>query len=310
MSAVSKNVMPVSRAAWTTRTDSGSSMRIPKLLHPRPTSETSSVPILRICMTADRAGKAGTEEGPGGHKASRPATSCRLVDGEAVQKSGAARADEVRLAAAAARVRGVPRSIAAALLVRMAELSATLPVCVARPIRAGMVHAVCVGAAVRLGTGKDVVLVGHVADAVGHRALLAQRDLLAEGVAHPSLVERISVELGHVLTHTLTALIEPRTVADAIARVDGSRALSAEVGVPHGFAPTRGSCHLLAIGVGAGQTAVIGAVTLRNTGDEERHRTSGATPAGGSAATLSGALSRRGRLLSKRNVGTQDHRHR
>src|SRR5262245_1138444 len=191
----------------------------------------------------------------------------------------------------------------------MTQLSAPHTVGVTRPIRAGVVHAVRVGAPIRLRASEDVVLVWHVADAVDDRTLLAQRELLAEGVAHTSLVDRISVELGQVLTHTLTALIEPRTVADAIARVDGSRALRAEVGVPHGVAPSCGRCQWLAIGAGAGQTAVIGAVTLRNTSDEERHRTGRATPAAGPAATLSGALSRRSRLLSKRNVRTQDHRH-
>src|SRR4030095_17015778 len=240
MSAVSKKVMPASIAAWTTRTDSGSSMRIPKLLQPRPTSETSSVPIRRDSITVDRAGKAGTAgragEGPEGPPV--PPTWCRLVGREAVQKSGSAGAHEVRLTAAAARVRGVPRSVAAALLVGVTQLGTPHAVGVTRPIRAGVVHAVRVCPTIRLRPGEDVVLVRHVADAVDDRALFAQRDLLAESVAHPCLIERVSVKFGHVLTHTLTALIEPGTVADAIAGVDGALTLSAEVGVPHGFAPT------------------------------------------------------------------------
>src|SRR5262245_51966077 len=52
----------------------------------------------------------------------RPFTGRLLRDGEAVEHPRAAGGDEVRLAAAAARVRGIPRTVAAALLVRMAKL--------------------------------------------------------------------------------------------------------------------------------------------------------------------------------------------
>src|SRR5215813_3937196 len=48
MSAVSKKLIPASRAASTTRAVASRSMRHPKLLHPSPTNETSSAPILRF----------------------------------------------------------------------------------------------------------------------------------------------------------------------------------------------------------------------------------------------------------------------
>ena|SRR5437764_13044305 len=48
MSAVSKKLIPASRAACTTLGDRSSSQRIPKLLHPSPTTVTSSDPSLRI----------------------------------------------------------------------------------------------------------------------------------------------------------------------------------------------------------------------------------------------------------------------
>ena len=51
MSAVSKKVMPASRAAPTTASDSLRSMSMPKLLHPSPTSLTVSEPIVRVSMT-------------------------------------------------------------------------------------------------------------------------------------------------------------------------------------------------------------------------------------------------------------------
>src|SRR5207244_2363658 len=96
-----------------------------------------------------------------------------LVDREAVEESRAAGADEVFLTAAATRVRGIPRAVAAALLVGVAELRRAHAV--ARPVVARVVHPVRVGAAVRLRPGEDVVLVRHVADAVDRPFLLGER---------------------------------------------------------------------------------------------------------------------------------------
>src|SRR6516164_8409917 len=89
---------------------------------------------------------------------------CSLIDGETVQETGAARGDQVRLAAGPARMCGIPGAVPASLLVGMTELS--YPGAVARPVVAGVVHAIRVRAAVRLGTGQDIVLVRCVADAV------------------------------------------------------------------------------------------------------------------------------------------------
>src|SRR6478735_4639019 len=50
MSAVSKKFMPASSAASTTRALAASSIRIPKLLQPRPASETRSDPIERMSI--------------------------------------------------------------------------------------------------------------------------------------------------------------------------------------------------------------------------------------------------------------------
>src|SRR5688572_2731940 len=68
MSAVSKSVMPASSAARTTAVLRSSSMRVPKLLQPSPTRETSSDPSFRVSMRRsvpggwiDRAGS-GTQE--------------------------------------------------------------------------------------------------------------------------------------------------------------------------------------------------------------------------------------------------------
>ena len=52
MSAVSKWFTPASSAASTTRFDAASSIRMPKLLHPRPATDTSRLPTLRISIAA------------------------------------------------------------------------------------------------------------------------------------------------------------------------------------------------------------------------------------------------------------------
>jgi len=64
--------------------------------------------------------------------------------------------------------------------------------------------------------------------------------------------------------------------------------------MPCGSAPSRGHCHLLAVGIGAGDTAIVGAITFPDTGDEKAHwllRTAGTATlpaaAGGRAAAAS-----------------------
>src|SRR5204863_2639365 len=62
-------------------------------------------------------------------------------------------------------------------------------------------------------------------------------------------------------------------VADAVARVDRAGALRAQVRMPrHWRAASRGGAELLTVRIGAGQTAVIGAIALGDAGNEERHR--------------------------------------
>src|SRR5579872_6621067 len=50
ISAVSRKLTPASSAACTTLAVASASRRQPKLLHPRPTTETCSEPILRFSM--------------------------------------------------------------------------------------------------------------------------------------------------------------------------------------------------------------------------------------------------------------------
>ena len=95
------------------------------------------------------------------------------VDREAVDQARAAGGHQILLAAPAAGVRGVPRRVAAAGAVVVAELRR--PRRAARPVAAGVVGAVGVGAAVSLRSGQDVVLVRRVAGAFDRLTLLADR---------------------------------------------------------------------------------------------------------------------------------------
>src|SRR5204863_4472152 len=55
MSAVSKKLIPASSAAWTTSADCFSSIVMPKLLQPRPTTETVRDPMRRVCINVVQA---------------------------------------------------------------------------------------------------------------------------------------------------------------------------------------------------------------------------------------------------------------
>src|SRR5206468_3385333 len=153
-----------------------------------------------------------------------------LVGREAIEQPGAARADEVLLAAAAARVGGVPRGVRSAGPVVMPQLGgAHAP---ARPVVAGAIGAVGERAAVGLRPGEHVVHVGLAADAVHLIALFGERRRLGQGIADAGLVERVTVQVAEVLRDAAPFGVVPRTVPDSIARVDRVGALCAEVGVP------------------------------------------------------------------------------
>src|ERR1017187_1702389 len=95
------------------------------------------------------------------------------IDREAVEQPLPAGAHQGLLAAAAGRVGRVPRGVAAAGAVGMADLGGAGAA--AGPVVARVVGAVRIGAAVGLRAGQHVVPVGGVAGAVDHRALLVER---------------------------------------------------------------------------------------------------------------------------------------
>src|SRR5262245_12768607 len=110
------------------------------------------------------------------------------------------------------------------------------------------------------------------------------------------------MKLGDVHGNTLSACVIPGAHSNAIARVDGARSLSAEVRVPGCRAPASGSGQGLAIRVSAGQSAIIGAVTLAHARNEETHWLRRRLSAALSAATT-------GLVLGDQDNGSQkEHR--
>src|SRR3954470_15652015 len=115
-----------------------------------------------------------------------------------------------------------------------------------RPVLAGLVVTRGKCAAVGLRTREDVVPVRRVAAAVDDLALLAERGLLGEVVGRP-------VQVGNVLGDHSALGVLPRSLADAVARVDGRLAvggLRGEISAPGLAAGAAGLGQLLALRIG------------------------------------------------------------
>ena len=135
-----------------------------------------------------------------------------------------------------------------------------------RPVAAGGVDVADDGHAVRLRAGQHVVHVRRVAAAVDAVAALGQCRLLAQAVD--------AVKLLHVGGHDCSLGVRPRPLADAVAGVHGRHVggdLLAQVGTPGAVAGTCRRGERLALLVGAGQAAEVGAVAGPGAGDEEAH---------------------------------------
>ena len=134
-----------------------------------------------------------------------------------------------------------------------------------------MVHGIGVGAAVGCRARQHVVLVRRVADAVHQLALLAERDRLLNAVPHPRLLDRVAVEFGNAGRDLLPLGVEPWPGADPIARVHRPRSLRAQISHPLHVAATGRGGQRLAVGVGAREAAVVGAVPFGHARHEEAH---------------------------------------
>src|ERR1041384_842061 len=181
------------------------------------------------------------------------------VRGEAVEQAVAAGRTQIGLAAAALgavrEVRRIPgmrrRRVVQARAVDMAEHSSALRA--ARPVLAGLVLARRKGAAVRHRAGQRVVLVGRIAAAIDDVALLGQRGLLCQIV--------LAMQFVDILGDNDALGILPRTLADAVARIDCGFAvggLGAEIGMPGSAARAGRLRQLLTVLIGAVEPAEIG----------------------------------------------------
>src|SRR5262245_49971325 len=132
-----------------------------------------------------------------------------LLLSEAIEVPVAAGRHEVRIAAALAAMRGVPRRITAAGAVEVAELRAAGRV--ARPVVARLVLARGERPACGRRTGQNVVLIqrlavgSHIARTEYRGLFFGERSRLRQVVAELSSVDRIAVQVRHVAGDDLTA---------------------------------------------------------------------------------------------------------
>src|SRR5688572_600333 len=189
-------------------------------------------------------------------------TGTTLVGGKAVEQAVPERRAKRALAAAPGDVRRVPgrRTLTAAEAVVMTEHGAA--VVVTRPGVAGGVEAIGRQRAVRIRSRQDVVAI-----AVDPVALLGQRGIDADPIL-------VAVQLRHVGSDLETSGVAPRSLADAIARVDGGTARGrgrAQIRAPHPGPAADGLGQPLAMCVGPGKSTEVAAEPAAAAGDEEAH---------------------------------------
>src|ERR671935_2840774 len=105
--------------------------------------------------------------------------------------------------------------------------------------------------------------VDRVAAPADRLAFLGQSRLLVHIVG-------LGVEIVHALRHDRALGVLPWALADTIARVDtggAARLGRAEIGAPVGVGGAGGSGQRLAVRVGAGKSAEVGAIALAHAGD-------------------------------------------
>src|ERR1700747_1960478 len=113
------------------------------------------------------------------------------VDREAVEQASATDPLQRFWTASRRAMRRIPRSVAAAVAVRVADLSGARRA--ARPVLTGVVGRIGEGSAIGLRAGQHVVRIGLISDPLLDLALLCNVRLLAHIVAQTRLVQRISV---------------------------------------------------------------------------------------------------------------------
>ena len=114
---------------------------------------------------------------------------------------------------------GVPRRIAGTNPVGMTHLCRARAL--ACPVVAGAILIACKGAAVALRAGQNVMLIGRIAKALHQVAALVQRRLFEEIATLLRLLQRVAMQFVMIGGNDGTSGIAPRSVADAIPRIDG-----------------------------------------------------------------------------------------
>src|SRR5687767_7076475 len=133
----------------------------------------------------------------------------------------------------------------------------------AGPVAAGRILVALYRAALRVRAGQDIMhVVGLVAAARNHLALLAERSLLVDVVLG-------AVQIVDALGDEFAFHVVPGAFANAVSRVDRLVPGGAQIGPP-GLAFASGRRReLLAVGVGASDPAQVGALAGAFAGDEE-----------------------------------------
>src|SRR5690348_17575580 len=133
----------------------------------------------------------------------------------------------------------------------------------ARVVFASVILIIGEGGSVRFRAGQNIVLVRSIAAAVVDRTFFRQRGLLGNVVR--------AMKLGDVLRNCHSLGIHPWSLADAVAGIYSAGSLRREVGMP-GLGASASRCReILAMTIGAGDTAKIRALALAGAGHKKRH---------------------------------------
>lgn len=146
-----------------------------------------------------------------------------LVGRKAIEIADTAGAYQIVLTAAFTGMGRIPGYVtaggAAIGTIRVTKLNGAIAAaCV---VLAGMIGGVSVGSTVWFRTGDDVVLVRRSANAVDLRTFFGKVGGAVDVVAKLAEFDRVAVQMSHVVGHDGTVGIGPRSIADAVARVDG-----------------------------------------------------------------------------------------
>jgi hypothetical protein len=117
--------------------------------------------------------------------------------------------------------------------------------------------------------GEDVVLVCQE-KALGTGCPFSSTEFAAPmKIANARLFQGVAMQFSDAAGNDLSALVVPRSIADAIARVDGIGTLRAEIGMPRRVAAAGRGRQRLTMRVGPGETSKVAAPPESDAGHEE-----------------------------------------